>query len=159
MLLTLIRGSGPADRHNGGLFDALRDRFASSGVAVLAYDKRGVGSSTGHWESATVDELAADAGAAVASLRGRARVDKGAVGVPRHSEGGWVALRLAARQEAPAHLILNSCPAVPLVCDRLSVGRFSHGIQPRFRSVSGQKSGKNQARQFPSKSWIPGVRR
>jgi uncharacterized protein len=110
--VVLIGGSGPSDRHSGGLFDSLRDQLAGAGVAVLAYDKRGVGRSTGAWAAATVGELAQDAAAALATLRARPRVAADAVGVLGNSEGGWVALRLCARLDTPRHLILNSCPAV-----------------------------------------------
>jgi pimeloyl-ACP methyl ester carboxylesterase len=110
--MVLIGGSGPSDRHNDGLFDALREHLAGAGMAVLAYDKRGVGKSTGAWPAATVGELAHDAAAAVATLRAHPRVAAGAVGVLGNSEGGWVALRLCARPGAPRYLILNSCPAV-----------------------------------------------
>jgi pimeloyl-ACP methyl ester carboxylesterase len=110
--LVLIGGSGPSDRHNDGFFDVLRERLAGCGVATLTYDKRGVGASTGHWPGASVDELAADASAALATLRGHPRVAGSAVGVMGHSEGGWVALRLGARGSSPSHVILSSCPAV-----------------------------------------------
>jgi len=110
--VVLIGGSGPADRHNDGFFDELRTHLARGGVAVLAYDKRGTGKSTGAWAGATVDDLAHDAAAAVAALQAHPRVAAGAVGVLGHSEGGWVALRLCARLGTPRHLILNSCPAV-----------------------------------------------
>jgi uncharacterized protein len=43
--------------------------LVDAGVAVLAYDKYGVGESTGAWLTATVDRLASDAGTAVAVLR------------------------------------------------------------------------------------------
>ena len=109
--VVLIGGSGPADRHNGGLFDALRDHLVDAGVAVLSYDKRGVGGSTGAWSTATVDGLGSDAGAAVAVLRRHPRVAKNKVGVLGHSEGGWVALRLCAQLGGIRHLIVNSCPA------------------------------------------------
>jgi uncharacterized protein len=109
--LLLIGGSGPSDRHNGGFFDALGEHLLGSGVATLAYDKRGVGKSTGEWPTATVDELAADAGAALAALRSEPIVS-GPLTVLGHSEGGWVALRLLARQRTGARLIMNSCPSV-----------------------------------------------
>ena len=70
----LVGGSGPSDRHNGGFFDALRTHLADAGVAVLTYDKRGAGKSTGEWASATVDDLAHDAAAAVAVLQAHPRV-------------------------------------------------------------------------------------
>jgi uncharacterized protein len=110
--IVLIGGSGPSDRHNDGFFDALRDHLASAGVAVLAYDKRGAGRSGGEWAPATVDDLAADAAAAVAVLQVHPRVAAGTVGVLGHSEGGWVALRLCAWRGTPRFLIMNSCPAV-----------------------------------------------
>jgi uncharacterized protein len=110
--VVLIGGSGPSDRHNDGFFDVLRTHLAGDGVAVLAYDKRGAGKSTGAWAAATVDDLAEDAAAAVAALQAHPRVAAGAVGVLGHSEGGWVALRLCARLGMPRHLIVNSCPAM-----------------------------------------------
>jgi uncharacterized protein len=110
--VVLIGGSGPSDRHNGGFFDGLRAHLAGTGVAVLAYDKRGAGKSTGAWAAATVGDLAQDAAAAVAALQGHSGVAADAVGVLGHSEGGWVALRLCAQLGTPQHLIVNSCPAV-----------------------------------------------
>jgi pimeloyl-ACP methyl ester carboxylesterase len=62
--VVLIGGSGPSDRHSGGLFDSLREHLAGAGVAALAYDKRGVGRSTGAWPAATVGELAQEGAAA-----------------------------------------------------------------------------------------------
>lgn len=113
--VVLVGGSGPADRTNGGYFDALRDRLVAAGVTVLGFDKRGVGSSTGSWASAGVDDLADDVAAAVAALRAHPVVDRDDVGLFGHSEGGWVALRAVAQGAAPAYLVLNSCPAVSFV--------------------------------------------
>ncbi|MEO9138037.1 MAG: alpha/beta hydrolase [Jatrophihabitans sp.] len=113
--VVLIGGSGPADRRNDGLFDVLRDHLVQAGIAVLAYDKRGVGQSTGAWSSATVDALAGDAAAAVACLKAQPLVAEDAVGVLGHSEGGWVALRLGVQLPTLRHVIANSCPAVSFV--------------------------------------------
>jgi pimeloyl-ACP methyl ester carboxylesterase len=109
--LVLVGGSGPADRSNDGYFDALRDHLLAAGVTVLGFDKRGVGDSTGSWASADVDDLAGDVAGAVAALRAHPAVDRDAVGLFGHSEGGWVALR-ATHDAAPVYLVLNSCPAV-----------------------------------------------
>jgi uncharacterized protein len=43
------------------------------GIAVLGYDKRGVGESTGDWNTATFEDLAGDAVAAVGVPEDRAR--------------------------------------------------------------------------------------
>ncbi|MGO9971565.1 MAG: alpha/beta hydrolase family protein [Solirubrobacteraceae bacterium] len=110
--VVLLGGSGPADRSNGGYFGALRDRLVAAGVTVLAFDKRGVGGSTGDWASAGVGDLAADVAGAVETLRVHPAVDRRAVGLFGHSEGGWVALRASTRGAAPRYLVLNSCPAV-----------------------------------------------
>jgi pimeloyl-ACP methyl ester carboxylesterase len=64
----LIGGSGPSGRHNDWFFDLIIHHLAAVGVAVLAYDKRGVDKSTGAWAGSTVDDLARDA-AALALLR------------------------------------------------------------------------------------------
>jgi hypothetical protein len=111
----MIGGSGPSDRHNDGLFDALGRHLVASGIGLLAYDKRGVGRSSGSWAAAGVDELAADANCAVEVLRAQRRVKGDAVGVFGHSEGGWVALRLCAQHPSIAKQMLNSCPAVSLI--------------------------------------------
>jgi pimeloyl-ACP methyl ester carboxylesterase len=110
--LVLVGGSGPSDRHNGGLFDDIHRHLVAAGIVVLAYDKRGAGGSSGEWAAADVDLLAADAAAALTVLRNHPAVSSESVGLLGHSEGGWVALRVAARLIPPAHLILNSCPAV-----------------------------------------------
>jgi pimeloyl-ACP methyl ester carboxylesterase len=109
--VVLIGGSGPTGRSNGGYFDVLRDHLVAAGIAVLWYDRRGGGESSGSWASATVDELAADAAAGVVVLRSQPTVDETAVGLFGHSEGGWVALRCAGLVRA-RWLIVNSCPAV-----------------------------------------------
>jgi pimeloyl-ACP methyl ester carboxylesterase len=112
--LLLIGGSGRSDRHNDGLFDALSEYLVAQGVAVLAYDKRGAGSSSGWWADAGVEALAADARCALDVLRAHRCVAPAAVGVFGHSEGGWVAMRVGAQEPTLAHVVLNSCPAVSL---------------------------------------------
>jgi uncharacterized protein len=113
--LVLIGGSGPTDRHHGGYFDALGEHLSEAGIAVLTYDKRGVGESAGTWETATVAELSSDAEAACTALQVHAHVAADAIGVLGHSEGGWVALRLCARRRLGTRLILNSCPSVSFI--------------------------------------------
>ncbi len=110
--LVLIGGSGPSDRRNDGFFDLLSDHLVQSGIAVLAYDKRGTGRSTGRWETATIDELADDAYAALTALEVQSKIPPEAVAVFGHSEGGWVAARLCSRRRLDRRVILNSCPSV-----------------------------------------------
>lgn len=111
--VVMVGGSGPSDRDNDVLFPPIRAALVRSGFATLSYDKRGVGGSTGSWLDCGVDELAADAAAAVAVLGTHPEVDARAVGLFGHSEGGWVVLRAAAEHpKGVAWVVTNSGPGV-----------------------------------------------
>lgn len=112
--VVMVGGSGPSDRDNDVLFPPIRAHLLGAGVAVLSYDKRGVGGSTGNWLTSTYSDLAADAAAAVRLLRDQPEVDAGAVGLFGHSEGGWIVLRVAAETDDLAFVVTNSGPGVSL---------------------------------------------
>ena len=85
--MVLIGGSGASDRHNDGLFDALREHLVIAGLAVMTYDKRGTGESTGAWAGATVDQLATDSSsAALGTLTEQDDVTTDRVSAFGHSE-------------------------------------------------------------------------
>lgn len=99
----LISGSGRSDRNEAlpGVtsfqpFKVLAEHLADAGVAVLRYDDRGVGESTGDFQSATSEDFAEDVEAAVAYLRTRPEIDPQRVGLLGHSEGGMIAPMVAA---------------------------------------------------------------
>lgn len=78
------------------------------GLAVLAFDRRGSGRSTGNgqqWVSG-IGELAEDGLAAARLLRERAAVREGAVGLMGFGEGAWVAVHAAAREAAPVGFVV-----------------------------------------------------
>jgi pimeloyl-ACP methyl ester carboxylesterase len=110
--IALVHGSGPEDRDFLGPWVEF---FASQGLTVLAYDKRGVGASGGDWKRATLDDLAGDVAAAVGLLQARSDVDPRRVGLFGISQGGWVAPRAARRTKGVAFMILHAGPAVPVV--------------------------------------------
>lgn len=68
----------------------------NSGIATLRYDDRGFAASTGDVENVTTEGLKEDAAAVLSLLR--RRFDR--VGVVGHSEGGTIALMLAAEGQA-----------------------------------------------------------
>ena len=74
----LIAGSGPNDRDETilrhKLFLMLADDLTRRGIAVLRYDKRGIGKSTGNYALATSRDFAEDAQAAFAYLKAQPRV-------------------------------------------------------------------------------------
>ncbi|WP_238011621.1 alpha/beta fold hydrolase [Dactylosporangium sp. AC04546] len=112
--VVMVGGSGPTDRDNDVLFPPIRAHLLSAGFAVLSYDKRGVGGSSGNWLTSSYGDLAADAAAAVRLLRSQPQVDTAAVGLFGHSEGGWVVLRAAAQIADLAYVVTNSGPGVSL---------------------------------------------
>ncbi|TMA24707.1 MAG: alpha/beta hydrolase, partial [Deltaproteobacteria bacterium] len=92
--VVLLQGSS-ANGRNDYVFIA--DHFARAGFAALAFDKRGFGESTGNYGTATYDDLAQDAAAAVERLRREPGVDSLRVGLWGLSQGGLLAPLVAAR--------------------------------------------------------------
>jgi uncharacterized protein len=110
-----IGGSGPTDRDETVAghkpFLVLADLLAKKGTAVLRYDKRGTGQSTGNYEQASMSDLAGDAQAAMNYLKGRKEVDPKRVGILAHSEGGILAAQIAAKANDMDWLVLLATPA------------------------------------------------
>ena len=99
-VLIMVTGSGQEDR-NEEIFEhkpfaVIADALARAGIATLRCDDRGVGGSTGEVITATTEDFKDDALAGIKLLR--ERFDK--VGVIGHSEGGTIALMLAAEGQA-----------------------------------------------------------
>ena len=110
--VVLVHGSGPTDRdstvHGHKPFLVLADALSRAGYAVLRYDKRGVGQSSGDFRAATTLDFTGDAAAAMRYLRTRSEVDSKRVAIVGHSEGGTIAaLSLAANDPAAAFVSLN----------------------------------------------------
>ena len=111
----LISGSGPHDRDETIAghkpFLVLADYLTRKGFAVLRYDKRGVGKSTGTDGEATTEDLASDAEGALAYLRSRKEIGPKQIGLIGHSEGGMIAPMIAARGGQVAWMVLLAAPA------------------------------------------------
>ena len=114
--VVLISGSGPNTRDenvfNHKIFLVLADYLNRQGLAVLRYDKRGIGESTGSYATATSADFISDAEAAVAYLKTRADVDPKHIGLAGHSEGGLIAPAVAAADPGVAFVVLMSGPGV-----------------------------------------------
>jgi uncharacterized protein (TIGR03067 family) len=115
--VVLISMSGPQDRDatefGHKLFLVLADFLTRQGIAVLRYDDRGVGKSTGKFAGATSADFAEDAQAAVEYLKSRKEIDPKAIGLIGHSEGGVVAPLVATKSRDVAFLVLLAGPALP----------------------------------------------
>lgn len=99
-VLLMVTGSGLQNRDEAVFghkpFAVIADAFAKAGIATLRYDDRGFGESTGDIVSCTTEDLKNDALAGIGLLRGKFNH----VGVLGHSEGGTIALMLAAEGKA-----------------------------------------------------------
>ena len=112
----LIPGSGPYARLPGETGHrpllVLADHLTRRGIAVLYYDKRGLGESTGDFRSATTEDFASDALAGVAYLKTREDVDAGRIGLAGQSEGGLIAPMAAVRSSDVGYIVLLAGPGV-----------------------------------------------
>ena len=112
----LIAGSGKHDRDESLMghrpFLVLADHLTRNGVAVLRCDDRGVGASTGDKFAVTDEDLADDALAAVAFLKGRPEIDPKKIGLIGHSEGGIIAPIAAAKSDGVAFVVLLAGPGL-----------------------------------------------
>jgi dipeptidyl aminopeptidase/acylaminoacyl peptidase len=108
--IVLVAGSGPVDRDETvagiPLFAQVANAFADAGYYVLRYDKRGTGQSGGREEAATIDDYAEDLRGAVKFLRARKDVDPKRIALFGHSEGAWVVLQAASRDEDIPAIVL-----------------------------------------------------
>lgn len=115
--VVLVSGSGAQDRDETLLghrpFLVLSDHLTRRGIAVLRFDDRGVGKSTGNFAISTSEDFADDVRGAVRFLRARPEVAAAKVGIVGHSEGGLIAPMVAAGSTDVAFLVLMAGSGVP----------------------------------------------
>jgi dienelactone hydrolase len=109
--VVLMHGTWPSVRL-GYVFYA--DWFARHGIAVLTYDKRGNGQSTGEMQFTALHDLATDAAACWETLRRDPHIDPARVGFWGYSQGGAGAPLAATLVDAPAFVICLSGPGLRL---------------------------------------------
>ena len=114
--MVLVSGSGQQDRDeelmNHRPFWVIADYCALHGIAVLRYDDRGLGGSTGEVENATSMDFSYDAEAAFDYLLSRKEINATKVGILGHSEGGIINFMVAARRPEVAFLVSLAGPSV-----------------------------------------------
>jgi pimeloyl-ACP methyl ester carboxylesterase len=112
----LLSDSGPHDRDESIVghrpFLVLADHLTRKGIAVLRFDKRGIGKSTGDYTNATTEDFAGDAEAALAYLKTRKEIDPKRTGLIGHGEGGMIAPLVAAHSSDVAWIVLLAGPGL-----------------------------------------------
>lgn len=112
----LIAGSGKQNRDEEILrhkpFLVLSDYLTKKGIAVLRFDDRGAGESTGDYTKATTIDLARDVQAGVDYLKTRKEINKNKIGLIGHSEGGVIAPMIAGNSKDIGFIVLLAAPGL-----------------------------------------------
>ena len=107
--VVLVHGSGAESRDEYRFYARF---LAQHGIAALAYDKRGVGGSSGRLWATDYEGYATDAAAAVDFLAGRVSSPPGALGIVGFSEGEWVGPLAALASDRVAFLAILGASGV-----------------------------------------------
>lgn len=115
--VVIVHGSDPVKREI-----EFAKRLAKEGIAVLTYDKRGVGESGGVYvgpsvgtnniDTTNLNLLAEDASAAVHTFRTYLKDKKTPIGLVGFSQAGWIIPIAASKNPQIEFMVLFSCPTI-----------------------------------------------
>ena len=115
--VVIVHGSDPVKREM-----EFAKRLAKQGIAVLTYDKRGVGESGGVYvgpsvgtnniDTANLNLLSHDASAAVKTFRTYLKDKKIPIGLVGFSQAGWIIPIAASKNPQIEFMVLFSCPTI-----------------------------------------------
>lgn len=109
--LIVIGGSVPWGKAD---IEPFAEIFNEAGFALIGYDRRGIGESTGTFRGLTVensfdfmDEAASDANTIFELAHNHAQIDPNRIGLFGSSQGGWVTIRATASNENIAFMLIG----------------------------------------------------
>ncbi len=115
--VVIVHGSDPVKREI-----EFAKRLAKEGIAVLTYDKRGVGESGGVYvgpsvgtnniDTANLNLLSHDANAAVKTFKTYLKDRKTPIGLVGFSQAGWIIPIAASKNQLVEFMVLFSCPTI-----------------------------------------------
>ena len=115
--VVIVHGSDPVKREM-----EFAKRLAKEGIAVLTYDKRGVGESGGVYvgpsvgtnniDNTNLDLLSHDASSAVNTFRTYLKDKKTPIGLVGFSQAGWIIPIAASKNPQIEFMVLFSCPTI-----------------------------------------------
>ena len=109
--VVFIHGDGPVNRDGYGVYKPIWERFVEMGYACLAWDKPGVGDSTGTFTSHTMsEERARIANEAIRFLKDRSDINPDRIGIWGVSHAGYVLPLVCAANPDLAFMIAVSTP-------------------------------------------------
>lgn len=114
----LISGSGPQNRDGEWMehkpFLVIADHLTRQGIAVLRYDDRGFGKSTGNFHSGTSLDFSTDVESAIHFLKTRKEIDVKKIGLIGHSDGAMIAPMVAAKMSDVSFIVMLAGPGIPI---------------------------------------------
>jgi dienelactone hydrolase len=138
--VTVPTGTGPYPAviliHGAGRTIPTRDfgywssYFSGHGLAVLAFDKRGGGASTGDANTATYEDLADDVLAGLTYLQSRSDIDPKRIGLYGTSNGGYIAPLAAVRSGGRVAFITVRSGSARTVGDNIAY-ELGNDLRPR----------------------------
>ncbi|MFA5074523.1 MAG: DUF5829 family protein [Candidatus Babeliales bacterium] len=112
----IIAGSGPHGRdatvYKHKTMLVLADHLSKNDIAVLRFDKRGCGASTGNFDISTSQDFANDVQTGIEYLKTRKEINPKQIGLIGHSEGGIIAAMIAAKSQDIAFVVMLGCQGV-----------------------------------------------
>jgi len=133
----LLSGSGANDRDQlvwgHRVFLVLADYLTRQGIAVLRYDDRGAGRSTGNYDEGTFEDFKKDALAGVGYLKTRPEIDVKKIGLIGHSEGAAIGPLVASESSDVAFMVLMAAPGLSDDFDGL-LKQFTDGYRSKGAS-------------------------
>lgn len=109
-----IPGNRDGDSNHHKSFLVLADYLTRNGIAVLRYDERGTGRSSGNFYKSTPLNLAGDLLAWHKYLGTRKEIINNQIGIIGHSEGGMVAAMAASQSHDFNFIVMLGTPGLPL---------------------------------------------
>ena len=140
--IVLVSGSGQQNRDEEIFqhkpFLVLADYMASRGIAVLRYDDRGMGASTGPLDSADTRLFAEDAEVMFNAVRKNKHVNAKRLGIGGHSEGGAIAPIVAARNKDVKFVVMlagQGCTGLDVMLQQNEAIFRANGIRESLLAV------------------------
>jgi pimeloyl-ACP methyl ester carboxylesterase len=114
--VVFVTGSGSQDRDETIAghkpFLVISDALVRRGIATLRLDDRGVGKSSGSPKRATTLDFVEDVRRELGWLGARPEIDKRAIGILGHSEGGLIASIVASQDDRARFIVMLAGPAM-----------------------------------------------
>ena len=149
--VVIVHGAGKITSED---YKLLSFFFVQHGFAVLTYDKRGVGESTGSYKRVVVKnsesvlaELAGDALAGVELLKNHDQIDPDRIGFFGLSQAGWIAPLAASKSSDVAFIVLFSGPVCTLGQEMFYSGTTGEGPGDKVEGIS-LKQASDMARDY-----------